>query len=111
VRGHSTFGPALLGSGWKWKWALGLLNLGVVGMTVALLISGYEQSFIERAVGGSTWYGYFAAQIHPWFVQGMQWRMVFGLVTSAGIVLLVWDLLTIGKCPAVEKSGQVQTAS
>ncbi|MDQ6977113.1 MAG: hypothetical protein Q9M75_03270, partial [Ghiorsea sp.] len=53
-------------------------------------------SFIERAVGGSTWYGYFAAQTHPWFVEGMWWRMVFGFVTAAGIVLLVWDLLTIG---------------
>jgi len=40
------------GNGWKWKWALGLLNLGVVGMTMALLISGYEQAFVERAIGG-----------------------------------------------------------
>ncbi len=111
VRGQSSFGPATLGSGWKWKWALGLLNLGVVGMTVALLISGYEQSFIERAVGGSTWMGYFAAQIHPWFTQGMEWRMVFGLVTTAGIVLLVWDLLTIGKSRVVEQSRVTQTVS
>jgi len=111
VRGQSSFGPATLGSGWKWKWALGLLNLGVVGMTVALLISGYEQSFIERAVGGSTWMGYFAAQIHPWFIQGMEWRMVFGLVTTAGIVLLVWDLLTIGKSRVVEQSRVTQTVS
>jgi len=110
ARGQSSFGPALLGNGWKWKWSLGLLNLGVVGMTVALLISGYEQSFIERAVGGSTWMGYFAAQIHPWFVQGMEWRMLFGLMTAAGLALLVWDLLTIGKRPAVEESEQVQTA-
>jgi len=97
VRGRDTFGSDLPDGGWKWKWALGLLNLGVVGMTMALLISGYEQSFIERAVGGSTWFGYFAAQVHPWFVQGMWWRMLFGFVTSAGIILLVWDLLTIGK--------------
>jgi len=109
VRGQSSFGPVNLGSGWKWKWALGLLNLGVVGMTVALLISGYEQSFIERAVGGSTWMGYFAAQIHPWFVQGMEWRMVFGLVTSAGIVLLVWDLLTIGKGNVVSTNNATET--
>ncbi len=103
VRGQDSFGPALPDGGWKWKWALGLLNLGVVGMTVALLISGYEQSFIERAVGGSTWMGYFAAQVHPWFVQGMQWRMFFGLLASAGIVLLVWDLLTIGRRPVPVK--------
>jgi nitric oxide reductase subunit B len=110
ARGQSILGAGLPDGGWKWKWSLGLLNLGVVGMTVALLISGYEQSFIERAVGGSTWYGYFAAQIHPWFVQGMEWRMVFGLVTAAGIVLLVWDLLTIGKDRAVVESEETQTA-
>ena len=27
----------------------------------------------------------------------MNWRMFFGLVTAAGLGLLVWDLLTIGK--------------
>ncbi|MBM3202589.1 nitric-oxide reductase, partial [Candidatus Woesearchaeota archaeon] len=43
--------------GWKWKWAMGLLNAGIMGMTMALLIAGYEQSFIERAVEGSTWSG------------------------------------------------------
>jgi len=110
ARGQSSLGAGLPDNGWKWKWSLGLLNLGVVGMTVALLISGYEQSFIERAVGGSTWYGYFAAQIHPWFVQGMEWRMVFGLVTAAGIVLLVWDLLTIGKGRDVWENKESQTA-
>jgi nitric oxide reductase subunit B len=97
IRGQEGIGSNLPDGGWKWKWSLGLLNLGVVGMTMALLISGYEQSFIERAVGGSTWLGYFTAQIHPWFVQGMEWRMVFGWVTAAGIVLLLWDLLTIAK--------------
>lgn len=96
-RGDVWMSGGLADNGWKWKWALGLLNMGVIGMTVALLVSGYEQSFIERAIEGSTWSGYFAAQMHPWFVQGMNWRMIFGLVTTAGIVLLVWDLLTIGK--------------
>jgi len=96
-RGDVWMSGDLAGNGWKWKWALGLLNMGVLGMTMAMLVAGYEQSFIERAIEGSTWSGYFAAQVHPWFVQGMNWRMVFGLVTAAGIVLLVWDLLTIGK--------------
>ncbi len=54
---------------------MGLLNFGVLGMTVALFIAGYEQSFIERAVEGSTWGGYFTAQNHPWFQQAMHWRM------------------------------------
>lgn len=82
---------------WRWKWALALLNLGVVGMTIALLVSGYDQAFIERAQEGSTWAGYFKAQLSTWFQQGMWWRQVFGYVTAAGIVLLIWDLTTIGK--------------
>ena len=96
-RGKVWMAGDLLGNGWKWKWALGLLNLGMVGMTIALLISGYEQSQIERAIEGSTWGGYFMAQMHPWFVQGMWWREGFGLMFTAGYALLVWDLLTIGK--------------
>lgn len=96
-RGGVWMSEEMPGNGWKWKWSLALLNIGVVGMTMALLVSGYEQSYIERAIGGSTWSGYFAAQMHPWFIQGMQWRMIFGWVTAAGTVLLMWDLLTIGR--------------
>jgi nitric oxide reductase subunit B len=95
-RGDVWMSNDLPGNGWKWKWALGLLNVGVVGMTVALLIAGYEQSFIERAQEGSSWAGYFAAQMHPWFTQAMFWRQVFGLITALGFILLIWDLTTIG---------------
>lgn len=66
-------------------------------MTVAMLIAGYDQAFIERALEGSTWSGYFLAQQTDWFVQAMNWRMIFGWVTAAGIVLMFWDMLTIGK--------------
>lgn len=96
-RGKVWMAGDLPGNGWKWKWALGLLNMGMLGMTVALLISGYEQSQIERAIEGSSWIGYFAAQSHPWFVQGVWWRETFGLMFAAGYALLVWDLLTIGR--------------
>ena len=95
-RGGVWMGADLPGNGWKWKWSMILLNLGVMGMTIALLIAGYEQSFIERALEGSTWSGYFAAQGHPWFAQAMVWRLLFGLLTFAGAVLLTWDLLTLG---------------
>ncbi len=95
-RGNVWMGANLADNGWKWKWSMGLLNLGVVGMTVALLIAGYEQSFIERAVEGSTWSGYFAAQTHPWFTEAMFWRLIMGIVTAAGLALLIWDLATIG---------------
>jgi nitric oxide reductase subunit B len=96
-RGNVDMGARLIDKGWKWKWAFALLNGGVVGMTVALLVAGYEQSFIERALHGSTWAAYFEAQRSTWFVQGMFWRQVFGYVTAAGLVLLIWDLLTIGR--------------
>lgn len=96
-RGDIWMSEGLPDNGWKWKWALTLLNFGVMGMTIALLIAGYEQSFLERAVGGSTWQAYFSAQLNPTFVQAMQWRMAFGVITAIGMLLLFWDLLTIGK--------------
>lgn len=95
-RGNVWMSGGLIG-GWKWKWSMVLLNLGMVGMTMGLLVAGYEQSQIERAIEGSSWAGYFAAQSHPWFQQGMFWRMVFGGVFAAGYALLVLDLLTIGR--------------
>jgi nitric oxide reductase subunit B len=95
-RGDVFMGKAIAGS-WRWKWALALTCVGVIGMTVAMLISGYEQSFIERALNGSTWSGYFEAQRAKWFVQGMYWRQVWGWVTAIGVVLLAWDLLVVGK--------------
>jgi nitric oxide reductase subunit B len=27
----------------------------------------------------------------------MYWRQIWGFVTAAGLVLLIWDLLTIGR--------------
>ncbi|MCH8146575.1 MAG: nitric-oxide reductase, partial [Planctomycetes bacterium] len=90
---------------WKWKWALSLQVTGMVGMTMALLIAGYEQSFIERALGGSTWYAYFQAQNHEWFIQAMIWRQAFGYLFTGGVVLMLWDMLTIGR--AEDRSIQV----
>jgi len=95
-RGNVWMSGGLIGN-WKWKWSMGLLNLGMLGMTMGMLVSGYEQSQLERAIEGSTWAGYFAAQSHPWFQQGMFWRIIFGGMFATGYVLLVWDLLTIGK--------------
>lgn len=82
--------------GWRWKWALALLHIGMVGMAIALLIAGYEQSFVERAVGGSNWQAYFQGQTTPWFIQAMWWRMGFGVLMTAGLAVLLWDLLRIG---------------
>jgi nitric oxide reductase subunit B len=93
-------GDVQLGAGldaaWRWKWSFALLNLGALGMTIALLVSGYQQAFIERAQLGSTWQAFFTAQNTAWFVQGMQWREVFGWCFAVGAALLVWDLACIG---------------
>ena len=96
-RGNVWMGSDLPGSGWKWKWSLGLMNGGMLGMAVALLIAGYVESFLERAQMGSTWQAYFAAQTHPWFTSAMWWRQFFGVMMAVGMVLLVWDLATIGR--------------
>jgi len=81
----------------KSKMAIFLITFGVLGMGIALLISGYEQVLVERAELGGGWNAFFAAQELPWYIQGMLWRTIMGVVTLAGFVYLVWDLLTIGK--------------
>lgn len=80
-----------------WKWAFALLNVGMIGMVGGLLISGMAQAFYERAVGGSTLEAFMAGQSNPWFVQGMYARLGFGILFAAGFVILVYDLLRIGR--------------
>lgn len=77
------------------KWAIALITIGVVGMTMALTTSGYIQAFVERGEYGATWDGYFIAQNAKWFLQGIGWRFAMGIVTLLGFVLLVKDFLTI----------------
>ena len=79
------------------KLAITLLHVGMLGMVVALLISGYGQVLIERAQWGATWEGFFISQDATWFVQGIAWRTVMGVVMLIGFVYLVLDLLTIGR--------------
>ena len=57
----------------------------------------FAQAFVERAIGGSTHDAFVAGQENRWFVEGMVTRLVFGLMFAAGYVVLVWDLLTIGR--------------
>ncbi len=45
-----------------WKWSFAALNLGLVGMVGALLVAGITQSFVERAIGGSTHQAFIAGQ-------------------------------------------------
>ena len=97
TRGGAWMGAGLVDNGWKWKWALALLNFGMIGMSIALLIAGYYQSYIERGIGGSTWAAYFFAQANPAFLNALMWRQIFGGMMIGGFVLLAWDLATIGK--------------
>lgn len=82
-------------AGSAWKWAFALLNIGMLGMVGALLMSGMAQAFYERAIGGSTLQAFIEAQSNPWFAQGMAVRLAFGFVFAAGYVCLVYDLLTM----------------
>jgi hypothetical protein len=80
-----------------WKWSFAALNLGLVGMTGALLVSGFVQAFVERAMGGSTLNAFISAQENVWFVDGMVARFLLAIVFAAGYVVLVWDVLTLGR--------------
>ena len=84
-------------------WAVSMITGGVVGMTVALTIAGYVQVLVSRAQMGATWAGYFDGQAGMWFAQGMDWRLIMGLVTFLGFLLLAKDLLTTGKNPVHER--------
>jgi nitric oxide reductase subunit B len=83
--------------GRAWKWSFALLNVGMLGMTGALLVAGIDQAFYERAIGGSTWNAYLNMQGRPWFNESMWARLAFGLVFAAGYAVLVYDLLAIGR--------------
>jgi len=102
-------GSNLIDNGWKWKSSLVLLNLGIVGMSIAMLVAGYQQAFIERATEGSTWSGFFKAQTDPTFLLAMDWRMFFGWVMALGLVILIWDLVTIGRFSTKKEDDQKLT--
>jgi len=66
-------------------------------MVGALLVAGFAQTFFERAVGGATWQDYIVAQMHPWVKIPMYWRLGFGILFFLFYVVLIYDMLTIGK--------------
>ena len=96
IRGDVWMSADLSDRGYRWKGALLLTHLGMFGMSIALLIAGYEQAFVERAIGGSTWQAYFDGQTQPWFIQAMWWRLIWGVVMTVGVILLLWDFVRIG---------------
>jgi len=86
------------------KMAIFLITFGVLGMTIALTIAGYEQVLVERAELGGGWQAFFAAQNLPWYIQAQLWRLIMGVVTFVGFVYLLLDLLTIGKRAAAAEA-------
>ncbi len=97
---QGAYGVERMKSNFKSKMAIVLISFGVMGMTVALTIAGYEQVLVERAELGGGWNAFFTAQELPWYVQAQIWRAMMGVMTFVGFIYLVWDLLTIGKNPS-----------
>ena len=93
-----------------WKWSFGLLNLGLVGMVGGLLIGGITQAIYERAQGGSTLQAFVVASENHWFRSAMYARLFFGVVFALGYLILVYDLLAIGKRATVAAPAQVASA-
>ncbi len=93
---QGAYGVKRMKANFNSKMAIFLITFGVIGMTVALTIAGYEQVLVERAELGGGWQAYFTAQNLPWYVQAQLWRLIMGLVTFVGFVYLLIDLLTIG---------------
>jgi len=91
------YGVKIMKATFNFKMSIALLNIGMLGMTTALLIAGYGQVLVERAQFGATWEGFFISQDAVWFMQGMGWRLVMGAVMLVGFIYLILDLLTIGK--------------
>jgi len=91
------YGVKQMKSTFSSKMAITLITFGVLGMTVALTIAGYEQVLVERAELGGTWDAFFTAQDLPWYIQAQLWRTIMGIVTFVGFIYLVFDMLTIGK--------------
>ena len=101
---QEAYGIKTLKSTFKSKMAISLIAFGVMGMTVALTVAGYEQVLIERAELGGGWSAFFTAQEMPWYIQAQMWRGIMGVVTVIGFVYLVWDMLTIGKQAKAEQN-------
>lgn len=92
------------------KWAITLITVGVLGMSIALTISAYVQTMVERGMYGATWEGFFVAQNMKWMIEGLGWRLAMGVVTFVGFVLLFKDLLTIGRIAQEAEAARVSKA-
>jgi len=85
-----------LDSKW-WSWAYALMIVSIIGIAGSFTISGFSQTMIERAELGSTWNAFIQSYTHPWYANTHGWRYFFAWLFTTGYVILVYDLLTIGK--------------
>ncbi len=92
-----------------WRYAYVGMIIGIIGMTAALLVAGFEQTLQERAIGGSTWQAYINAQEHPWFKEAMLWRLGFGVIFFVAYIILLYDILTIKPVPVKEEEVEAET--
>ncbi len=88
-------GPILDSRAWRIAY-LGM-TISMVGMVGALLVAGFAQTFFERAIGGATWQDFIVTQMHPWVSVPYLWRFGFGVMFFLSYLVLVYDLLTIGR--------------
>ena len=83
--------------GWKWKWSMVLLNVGMLGMIMGMLVAGFAQSQIERAP--------LVVLPGPLSLRHRNIHGCAGYALAAGfrydvcsrLCTAVWDLLTIGE--------------
>jgi len=64
---------------------------GVVGMVISLTVAGLIQVYLQR-MAGLDFMVVKTQYMHFWFV----WRMIFGGITAAGVLLYVWDFMSLG---------------
>ncbi|WP_457628957.1 cbb3-type cytochrome c oxidase subunit I [Oceanithermus sp.] len=88
-----------------WGWAYGLLIFSIIGVVASFTISGFAQTMIERAELGSTWNAFIRAYTHPWYANTHWWRFWMGMLFLTAYLILVWDLVTIGRKPAAAVEG------
>nr|HID13730.1 hypothetical protein [Anaerolineae bacterium] len=64
---------------------------GVVGMVISLTVAGIVQTYLERMVG-LEFMVVKTEYLRFWFV----WRLIFGVLTVAGVLLYTWDFMSFG---------------
>lgn len=107
ILGKTRLKEDLLLNGLVWRIAYVGLIISMIGMVGALTVAGFAQTMIERATLGSTWEAYIQAQMHPWIAQAYTWRFFFGILFGLSYLVLLYDLVTVGKKVEVTREAEV----